>query len=424
MSELVYAIDYGTSNSLLTAAEGDKVHPPIPLDPVASDPTVLRSILYTPAHGVWFYGASAIDQYMENLAEGRLLRSMKKYLPDSTFNGTVIHDKFQNLTEIIAVFLREIRRRANEHFQKDVTRAVIGRPAAFSLEGENDELAEKRLRTAAGLAGFKDVVFCPEPVAAAYEFRYQLDETPKTVLIADFGGGTSDFTVLRMSRERFSDKDVLAVGGVPIAGDRFDGSIMRHMIAPHFGSDVTYKLPMGSVELKLPHHLLNRLCTPADVSLLARKDVQGLLKDAQRWSLNEVDAKRMDRLFLLVEEHLGYKLFRSIEQTKIELSGATKARFKFDHPGIEVEEEVFGADFKAFSADLVERITTSLDETMKRAGVKAAEVDIVCCTGGTAKLPALSHELERRFGKDKLRQHRHFHSIVGGLAEKAQALLQ
>ena len=421
MSELIYAIDYGTSNSLLAAADASGVKAPIPLDPAAPDPTVLRSILYAPSLEQWYFGAQAIDQYMSHLAEGRLLRSMKKYLPESSFTGTRIHDRFYNLTEIIAVFLREMRTRANSHFQQDVTSVVMGRPAAFSLDSAPDELAERRLRTAAQLAGFKHIEFCPEPLAAAYEFRHQMIG-PTMVLIADFGGGTSDFTVLRMDKGEFSDKDVLAIGGVPIAGDRFDGAIMRHQIAPHFGANVVYRMPMGSNDLHLPHHLLNRLCTPADISFLARQDIQNLLRDAQRWSMDAGDALKMERLFLLVEEHLGYKLFRSIEHTKIELSDHSEATFIFDHPEIELKEQVYSADFKNSAADLVTRITDALDQTLARAGVTPGDIDIVCCTGGTAKLPALSLELERRFGKEKLRQHRHFHSVIGGLAEKALTL--
>lgn len=423
MGELVYAIDYGTSNSLLAAAERDKLHAPIALDPSASDQTVLKSVLYSPVPDTWYYGTQAIDQYMEHSAEGRFLRSVKKFLPDPAFNGTTIHGRYFNLTELVGSFLKEIRRRANEHFQRDVTAVVLGRPAAFSLEGDNDALAEKRLTAAAQLAGFKDIHFCPEPVAAAHEFRHQLDQI-RTVLIADFGGGTSDFTVVRMGRERFTDKDILAVGGIPIAGDRFDGTIMKNMIAPHFGTEIVYRLPMGSNDLHLPQHLINRLCSPADISFLSRKDIMQLLKDAQKWSLNADDARKMDRLFILVEEHLGYKLFKAVEQSKIRFSEAATAQFAFDHPGIEFEEELFGSDFRSFSTDLVERITGALDETLKRAGVTASEIDIVCCTGGTARVPALALELERRFGKDKLRQHRHFHSVIGGLADKAQALIQ
>ncbi|MEN9835442.1 MAG: hypothetical protein RL011_1635, partial [Pseudomonadota bacterium] len=287
-----YAIDFGTSNSLLAATDGDKIIPPISLDPAAADPTVLKSVLYTPATGQWYFGAEAVNQYGIHQAEGRLFRSLKKYLPDPGFSGTHVHSRYYNLPELISVFLRELRDRANAFFNKDVTTVILGRPAVFANEGDKDQLAEKRLTTAAQLAGFKDVMYCPEPVAAAYEFRHQLDRK-RLVLIADFGGGTSDFTVLNMDRERFRDSDILATHGISIAGDRFDGAIMKHMIAPHFGSEVVYRMPMGSNDLHLPRQLINKMCSAADISFLSRGDILTLLKEAQKWSITPVNAERM-----------------------------------------------------------------------------------------------------------------------------------
>lgn len=419
---LTYAIDFGTSNSLLAAADSIEIYAPLAVDPEAHDPTVLKSIFYTPVEGSWFFGAKAIQEYTEHGADGRLFRSLKKYLPDPGFSGTTVHKRYYNLTDLIAVFLKELRDRANLAFDRDVTGVVLGRPAKFALDQEGDKLATTRLETAARLAGFKHIDFCPEPVAAAYEFRHQLSET-KTVLIADFGGGTSDFSVLRLGRERFQDRDVLAIGGLSIAGDRFDGALMKHAIAPHFGTDLVYKLPMGQNELRLPQHLINKLCNPADISFLSRRDILNLLKDAQRWSLRAEDSERMHRLFAIVEEHLGYKLFKSIELTKIELTATEQAAFLFEHPGIEVHEMIQRSDFSKYSSELVNKITEELDETLRRAQLPAHAIDIVCCTGGTAKIPALSHALEVRFGAEKLRQHRHFHSVVSGLAERAQALV-
>lgn len=421
MSSLVYAVDYGTSNTLLAAATATTLHSPIPLDETAPDPTVLKSILYTPYEGAWTWGQAAIEQYMEHLGEGRLLRSMKKYLPEKAFEGTTIQGRYMNLTEIIGAFLGSLRQRANSHFQADVQAVVLGRPAVFSHDPEEDALAEKRLTSAAQLAGFKEVRFCPEPVAAAYAFRHQLT-SEKTVLIADFGGGTSDFTVLRMGPEDFHDGDVLATFGTPLAGDRFDGVLMRDIISPHFGSEVVYRLPMGSVDLHLPKQLLNRLCSAPDIAFLSRKDIMRMLKDAQRWSLCSDDATRMNRLFLLIEEHLGYKLFKEIEKTKINLSSADRAVFEFDHPGLMLKEVVEGEKFHRAADHLVGKIMESLDETLRRAGVQPSAVDIVCCTGGTAKLPQLNMALTDRFGAEKLRQYRNFHSVVGGLAEHAQLL--
>lgn len=419
--QIVLAIDFGTSNSLMAAGTPEKVLPALAIDETAPDPTVLRSVLFTPESGQWYYGNAAINQYQQHFAEGRLFRSVKKYLPDETFKGTNINNRFVSLEELISVFLRHLRGLANEHFKRDVTAVVLGRPALFSSNAKDDKLAESRLGAAARLAGFKDVDFLAEPVAAAFEFRHQMRKK-QNVLIADFGGGTSDFTVLRMGKEELSSDDVLAIGGVSLAGDAFDGTIMRHMIAPHFGSNVEYKMPMGRNTLGLPLNLLNKMCSPADMSMLAKRDIMTLLRDVQRWNITPEDGIRMQRLFLLIEEHLGYALFRSIEASKIDMSQNETAAFSFDYPGIEIHEQVSAKKFEHHSQSLVQRIVASMDETVQRSGLGYGEIDVVCCTGGTARIPALREALEQRLGKEKLQQHRHFHSVVGGLAERAHVL--
>lgn len=420
MTAPVLAIDYGTSNSLVAGAIDGKVIQPIILDPSAPDPTVMRSIMFTPDRSVWYYGDRAIEQYQNYAAGGRLLRSVKKYLPESSFKGTQIHGEFRSLVDLIAIFLRELRSRAAVVFGEESSSVVIGRPALFSLNKDDDVLAEQRLLMAANAAGFKHVLFLPEPLAAAYEFRHQLTEE-KIVLVADFGGGTSDFTCLRMGPRNLVAEDVLSIGGIPIAGDMFDGGLMRHQIARHFGSEVKYRMPMSSTDLELPKSLISKMCSPADMSLLARGDLLGILKDAQRWSLSEADAEKMNRLFLIVEEHLGYALFRSIERAKISLSSAAETTFEFAFDDLKLSEKINGLDFEKHSRHDVNLIMDAMDNTLKEAGLSYSQIDEVCATGGTAKLPAIRRALDTRLGSKKVREHRHFHSVVGGLAEKAKS---
>jgi hypothetical chaperone protein len=421
MTAPVLAIDYGTSNSLVAGALNGKALQPLAIDPPAPDPTMLRSVMFTPHKGSWFYGDNAIRQYQDYGADGRLLRSVKKYLPEASFKGTQIHGEFRSLVDLIAIFLRELRTRSANIFGEESSSVVLGRPARFSMNKEDDALAESRLKAAAELAGFKHVLFLPEPLAAAYEFRHQMTEE-KIVLVADFGGGTSDFTCLRMGPRDLVDQDVLSIGGIPVAGDMFDGAMMRHQIAPHFGSLVKYRMPMSSTDLGLPKSLISKMCSPADMSLLAQSDLLGILKDAQRWSLSGEDAEKMNRLFLIVEEHLGFSLFRSIERAKISLSSAASTMFEFLSIGIDLREEVRAKDFEGHSRDEVERIVAAMDETVMNAGLTYSQIDVVCATGGTAKLPALRRELDARLGAEKVREHRHFHSVVGGLAERAKSL--
>ncbi|MCX6116391.1 MAG: Hsp70 family protein, partial [Proteobacteria bacterium] len=278
---LIYAIDFGTSNTLLAAANANGVLPPVELDVNSDDKTILKSLFYTPDQNEWYFGSEAIHQYTERAAEGRFFRSIKKFLPEPGFSGTAVHGRFIPIHQIIGVFLKEVRNRANLHFGCDVTAVTMGRPAVFGDNQTEDSVAEKRLKQAAEYAGFKDVYFCPEPVAAAYEFRHQLKEE-KNVLIADFGGGTSDFTVLKMGPNQFSDQDILATYGVSIAGDKFDGSIMKHHIAPHFGSEITFRLPRTNGDMRIPLRLLSYLTSPADIAFLSKTETMSFLKEAQK----------------------------------------------------------------------------------------------------------------------------------------------
>jgi hypothetical chaperone protein len=415
----IYAIDFGTSNSLLAAASPEAVSPPIPLDPGAGDPTLLRSLLFFGEGGHCSCGAAAIRDFVEAGLSGRFIRSIKKYLPDKGFTGTQIGFRTMNLETLIAVFLRIMRERADEHFGVTVDRVVLGRPAKFSADPDEDRHAEERLGRAARIAGFADVTFCPEPVAAAHDFQLQLDR-PKHVLVADFGGGTSDYTVVRMHAGGFSAGDVLALGGVSLAGDVLDGCIMRRKVARHFGADVTYKVPMGNNVLPMPRPIIEKLCSPADMTVLRHRDILAFLEDVKAWSLGPDDRRRMDQLLTLVEDSLAFQVFDAIERSKCELSERESTTMLYDYPSISIREPISRADFEAAADRPIGAILDALDHTVAAAGLSAGDVDVVCCTGGTAKVPRIARAIEERFGASKVRQLRSFHSVVQGLAERAR----
>ena len=423
MSELVYAVDFGTSNSLLAASDGHKLFAPIPLDPDAQDPTILRTLLYFPSQKECFYGAKAITEFKRNDLQGRLIRSIKRFLPIRSFVGTYIEDRPMNLEDIIAVFLGEMRRRANLHFEKDVKSIVLGRPARFSLDKEDDQFAQYRLERAAKSAGFTSIEFVPEPLAAAFELRSRLKET-KTVLVADFGGGTSDYTVIRISSDPFKDSDVLAISGVPVAGDALDGAIMKHKLLPFFGGDVSYKVPFGSNVLKMPVSLVDKLCSPAEMSVLRKRDVMEFFRNVRQWSLTEQDTQKMDRLFCLIEDNLGFDVFEEIEGAKRRLSDGEKTRIHFQYPSIDLDQAFTRNEFETCIADPSEKILHCLDETLKLAQLQPSDIDLVFCTGGTARVPLLNQELVARFGQAKIQERNNFHSIVEGLAVRARELAQ
>lgn len=416
----LYAIDFGTSNSLLCGVTKAAVDAPLGLDPSATDPSVFRSILFFSEDSEWYFGAQALERYIADGMRGRFLRSLKRFLPMPSFEETRIGSKAVRLEELIGVFLREMRRRANLHYGVDVRRALFGRPARFSDSDENDALAEERLGAAAQFAGFNEVHFCPEPTAAAYDFQSRLTE-PKVVLVADFGGGTSDYTVARLSPGA-DEVEVLATGGVSVAGDAFDGSIMRHKISRHLGADVKYKVPFGSNVLSMPRPLMESLCSPAETCLLAQRDIMAFLRDVKSGSLGRDDKKHIDQLLCLVEDSLGFQIFEVIEQTKRELSEREIAEFVFDYPGIDIAEPIARAEFQSFSAPQVASILSALDRTLAESGLGAAGIDLVCCTGGTARVAALAAGIQSRFGQDKLVRLRSLHSVIQGLGERARRL--
>ncbi len=417
----LYAIDFGTSNSLLCGVTKDAVDAPLALDPAASDPTVFRSILFFSETTERYFGAEALERYVAEGMHGRFLRSLKRFLPMPSFEETRIGSRNVKLEELIGVFLREMRGRANHHYGVNVKRALFGRPARFSEHDENDALAERRLEAAARFAGFEEVHFCPEPIAAAYDFRSRLTE-PKLVLVADFGGGTSDFTVTRLVPGD-TQAEVLAMGGVSIAGDAFDGSIMRHKVSRHFGADVKYKVPFGSNVLSMPRPLMDALCSPADTCLLAQRDIMSFLRDIKSGSLGPDDKQHIDQLLCLVEDSLGFQIFETIEHTKRQLSDHEQTELVFDYPGIDIREPIARREFETFSAPQVDAILASLDRTLSDSGMTAADVDLVCCTGGTARVAALASGILQRFGAEKLVRLRSLHSVIQGLGERARALL-
>lgn len=419
--KLVYAIDYGTSNSLLGAASATQTLSLCPLDNDASDQTILRSIIYLPSMREIYFGKRAIQEFINHDMEGRLIRSIKKYLPIRSFIGTYVDDRPMNLEDIIAAFLREMRRRANEHFRSDVDAVVLGRPARFSDNADDDKFAQYRLERAAREAGFKHIEFFAEPIAAAFGFRKKM-QGEKIVAVVDLGGGTSDFTVMRLDQGNYRESSVLAIGGVSIAGDALDSALMRSRIIPHFGSDVTYKVPFGSNVLKMPVSLMEKLCSPPDISLLRKRDTIEFFKNVQSWALGGDDRRKMDNLFCLLDNQLGFSVFEEIEGTKRRLSDSIQTQFHFQYPGLQIRESISRNEFNAYAQERVDRIMGTLDETLREAQVSSNDVDVVVCTGGTARVPVIFDELVRRFGRQKIEHHNFYHGVVEGLCDRAKEL--
>jgi len=324
----VCGLDFGTSNSAVALPSGEVLR----IDPSAEQARLFRSVLFFPEDSPeTLAGHEAIERYQEDNS-GRFIQSMKTWLPSTSFSKTIIRGKPYALDELIAVFLRRLRAQASEACGEAVTEVVMGRPARFSTDPATDAFAQERLRSAASLAGFESVRFLIEPIAAAltYEATLKRDEL---VLVADFGAGTTDLTLMWLGPSHRTNPDrrvdVVASGGVYVGGDRFDAAIMKNKLLTYFGQGSTYEV--GFKRMPMPTYVLGRLLSWHEMSLIREKSTRELI-DQMLKTGDKKDA--IKALHDLVMYNLGYRLFRAIERAKVELSTKNKSVIEFDEERI------------------------------------------------------------------------------------------
>lgn len=419
-------LDFGTTNSAVAIAgpDGRATLAEFPVGDTLA--RVFRSVLhFAPPEGGRppppLAGAAAIARHLAE-GEGRLIQSLKSFLASKSFQGTEIYNRRYTLEDLLAYFLAELRRGAERRLGPLGSRAVVGRPVTFA-GGEDDAaeaLAERRLRRALARAGFTEVTFTFEPVAAAYEYEARTDRD-EVVLIADFGGGTSDFCLLRVgpNHSRSRADDILATSGEAIAGDVFDSRIVRAVVAPALGAGSRYRTLTRSMEV--PAWLFAHLEKWHHLSFLKSRPTMALLLEIAAGS----DAPDAIGAFLhLVRNDLGFALFEAVERAKIALSSADTARVTLRDGPVDLDVPVRRRDFEAWIADDVERIDAAVDRALSSAGLAAAEVDRVFMTGGTSLVPAVHRRFAHRFGAERVVLGDRFTSVAAGLARRAFDLVR
>lgn len=415
MSNGVLAVDFGTTNSLAGAWVGKRVEA-LPLDPSAPDPTLFRTLLYFPNQHSCYYGFEALARYKEFEMEGRLFRSFKAHLPNPRYHGTFVDDRVVTIEDMVGLFLLETKKRAEKHLNVKFNKVVLGRPARYSMDPASENIALHRMKKAAGFAGFDEVRFVPEPLGAAFDYRREVQKS-SLVLIGDFGGGTSDFTLIRLRKDGFSKEDVLAVDGCSLAGDAFDSSMMSKSLNRHFGAQAEYRFPMSKNILKFPPGLIEKLNMPAWIAHLKERDSFAFIQELRKCALKPEDKKHIEQLLVLIEDQQIFPFFEAIEGAKRKLSSDKDAVFEFHYPGIDVKDDIARGQFEQWSKPVYDKIFEALDRTFAAAGVRYGEVDRICLTGGTAYVPAIREEFVRRFGVGKVQDQAAFHSVLSGLIE-------
>jgi hypothetical chaperone protein len=417
-----FGIDFGTSNSAIAMAMSDgRVHPvrwnvPSTLSTEGeSESSTLPTVIFAPDYDREFHvGFDAIRQYLFTGLDGRFMQSIKAFLPSPTFTGTVIKNRHYSIEELIAIFLRRARIAAEEQLGVKLEgRIVLGRPARFSLDAEEDRLAETRLLEAAKLSGLPEVTLLIEPIAAAIAYEATL-EREEVVFVADLGGGTSDFTVMRVGpsqRDRDRSESVLASGGVPVAGDALDGEIVRARLFAQFGYGSEYRA--FGAPTAVPHWIFHKLLRWNHVSFLKSKKYLEFLREVSKTSDRPED---IERLIELVDSDLSYVLFRAVERAKRGVQSQPSAEISDEEHSLPVREELTVEQFADAIAERLGDIRRNALDTLERAGLEPSRVDAVFMTGGTSLVSPIRAEFSRIFGAEKPRGRGTFTSVVDGLA--------
>jgi hypothetical chaperone protein len=411
-----FGLDFGTTNSSLTWVRHDGRVLLCPLDPPAPDPRVLRSLLYFSLESRGFVvGQRAITEYLSEDMQGTLIQSIKTFLADDSFEQTWINDRFYRLEDLIAVIFRHVHNAIRALTDEDVL-LVVGRPAIFVERPERERLAQERLRRAANLAGFERLEFQYEPIAAGLAYESSL-ERPQLALIADLGGGTSDFTVMRLGSPGGGDRkdDILATRGVQVGGDTFDARIMERKLAKYFGAGTTFRSIHGK-DMPFPKTLLAQLSRWHQVTFLRSPRTRELLRSV-RWTSS--DARVVDAFETLIDGNYAFFLFHEIERAKSSLSELTGVEVRFERDPIRIHEPLRRVEFEGYIARDQQRIEECMRNVLEVAGVDVQDIEAVFLTGGSAQIPAIRSMFAREFGEQKLKAQDYITSVAYGLGLSA-----
>jgi len=410
-------IDFGTTNSVVVIADEHGTTQPAVFDFIDSPSSeTCRTLLC-----LWLdqdgkkrvlqdaIGLDAIEAYLDDPAESRLIMSMKTYLAQGSFRETRVFSSTMTLQNLIARFLRSLMDKAG--ISSDQVSATIGRPVRFAGELADDELGVKRLKESFVEAGFAEPNVVLEPGGAGWRFMQRLD-APATVLVGDFGGGTSDFSVMRFDPHGSPRTVTLGHSGVGIAGDQFDFRIIDNVIAPALGRDTTYRV-MGGQPLPVPIEWYASLGRWHRLSLMRTPQTLRSIEDVAKTAS---DPQKLRNLLRLIEDQEGQNLYRAIGQAKTELSRQDSTVLRFVHKDLKIEQTITRADFESWISPDLDKLAAAIDDALERTGLGTAGIDRVFLTGGTSFVPAVRQLFIDRFGAERVDGGSEFVSVAEGLA--------
>lgn len=416
MTTAAIGIDFGTTNSVVALADANGAVTTRSFATKQGAVDAYRSALMFWREGrppqsriAHVSGPDALDMALGMTTEHRFLQSLKTHLSSRAFQETRLFGKLFRLEDLIGVFLSDLSTGLDGLAD---TPLVSGRPVVFAGERPDEELALGRLRSSYAKAGMSQVDFAYEPLGAAYWYARDL-KTPQTMLVADFGGGTSDFSVMRFEPGGAGRLEAIPLShaGVGVAGDTFDYRIIEHAVSPRLGKGTQYR----SFEklLPIPAHYHAAFAQWHRLSLMKSRETMAELKALIR---DAVEPGKLDDLLTVIEYDLGYELYRAVSAAKIALSGANETVLRFNQMDVAIERTITRADFDGWIAADVGAIEAALDRALAEADVAAGAIEAVFMTGGTSHVPAVRALFDRRFGAERIHIGDAFRSVASGLA--------
>ena len=414
MTSISCGIDFGTSNSSI-AIDNDGAISLVPVE--QAQVTIPSAIFFQRADNKAFYGRTAVNLFFDR-QQGRFMRSLKRVLGTSLMKqGTLVNGASMNFSAIITSFLKHIKDKADAVAGQEIEHVVMGRPVHFV---DNDPAADIRaqaeLTAIAQRIGFKNIDFQFEPIAAAFAHEARLSGE-KLAIVADLGGGTSDFTVIKLSNQyiRKPDRssDILANTGIRVGGNDFDKELSLAAIMPELGYRSTYGPKYLEVPLKPSHDLaewskVNFLYTPKIIM-----QVRQLLHESH-------DKKRYSRLLKVLEDETGHTLLAAAEGTKIALTDQEEYKASFDFIERDFSISIKRALFEQAIRGEVDKIAASARQCLQEAGVSKEAIDLVILTGGSTEVHSIQTEFKRLFPKAAIADENKLSSVGLGLAYDSQ----
>lgn len=404
-------IDFGTSNSAMAWAEPGGTARLIALEGEAT--AMPTAVFYNSEDLSTHFGRDAVAQYLEG-TEGRLMRSLKSLLGSPLLlETTVVNHRQLSFQDIIATFLATLRERATRALGAAPTRVVLGRPVHFvDDDATRDAQAQASLLQAAHDVGFRDVAFQLEPIAAALDYERRLAQD-STVLVVDLGGGTSDFSVVRLGPQRMQQadraRDVLATTGVHIGGTDFDHRLSLEQVMPLLG----YR-HLGPDGREVPSRVFFDLAT---WHLIHRLSTQKALAEAQALWTNYTDGALHRRLMRVLTERHGHHIAHAVEQAKIlcsQFDSDTVVDLGFVEPALAAP--MTAAALREQLDELLQRTVACARECVRRAGVADGRLAAIYLTGGSSALRPFQRALQAEFAGVPLVEGDLFGGVASGLA--------